>query len=190
MRALGISAIALALMIGATEASGETHSYFNREYNLAALKTWDFKEQARNSRDPIANHQRRIDDTRAAIAMSLAEHGMVQDDRAEPDFLVAYYVGLRDRYDIRSIGYGLPVYGRGFRSWWGWPAGYDAWAVPYTKSTVIIDIIDARTNQLVWRGYNQDPIDRGKAEKDFRDAIDDVLEKFYSDARKSTSKKS
>ena len=42
MRALGICAIALALMTGATEASDKTHSDFNREYDLTALKTWDF----------------------------------------------------------------------------------------------------------------------------------------------------
>jgi len=190
MRALGICAIALALMTGATEASDNTHSDFNREYDLTALKTWDFKEQVRMWRERNAHDPLWSDDIRAAIATSIGAHGMVQDGRAEPDFLVAYYVGQRERYDIRSISYGLPVYGRGFRSWRGWPAGYDAWAVPYTKSTVIIDIIDARTNQLVWRGYNHDPISPGKADKDFNHAVEDVLERFYRDARKSTSKKS
>lgn len=184
MRATGIFLIALAAIAGTTGAFAETHSDFNKEYNISALKTFDFKQQGRISRDPIANNQIWNDDIRTAIAAGLTSHGMVQDGAAEPDFLVAYYVGLKDRYDVRSLGYGVPFYGRGFRQWWGWPQGYDAWAVPYTESTLIIDIIDARTNQLVWRGYNQDPINLGKADKDFANAVDDVLKKFYSDAKK------
>ena len=188
MRATSIFLIALAVIAGTTVGFAETHSDFNKQYNLTALKTFDFKQQSRISNDPIADNQIWGDDIHKAIAANLASHGMVQDGAAEPDFLVAYYVGLQNRYDARSLGYGVPFYGRGFNRWWGWRQGYDAWAVPYTESTLIIDIIDARTNQLVWRGYNQDPINLGKAEKDFDNAVNDVLKKFQSDAKKSTSK--
>src|SRR5678815_4341582 len=75
------------------------------------------------------------------------------------DFFVAFYVGLADRYDMQYLDYGMPVFHRGFRTgWWGWPRGYDAWAVPYTQSTVIIDVIDAHSNQLVWRGHDVDTL--------------------------------
>jgi hypothetical protein len=103
-----------------------------------------------------------------------------------PDFYVAFYVGLKDRYDINSIGYGLPVFHRGFRTgWWGWPRGYDVWAVPYTESTVIVDVIDARTNQLVWRGYDTNTLNIGEPEKTLTKAVDSVLSRFYHDTRKT-----
>ena len=190
MRTTSSFLIVLAVIAGGTVGFADTHSDFSKQYNLTALKTFDFKQQNRISSDPIANNQIWNDDIRTAIAANLAAHGMVQDGTAAPDFLVAYYVGLTKGYDVRSIGYGMPFYGRGFRGWGGWPRGYDAWSVPYTESTLIIDVIDARTNQLVWRGYNQDPINLGNADKDFTNAVKDVLKKFYGDAKKSEPKKS
>src|SRR5258705_2707928 len=151
MRTTSIFLIVLAVIAGGSVGFADTHSDFSKQYNLTALKTFDFKQQNRISSDPIANNQIWNDDIRSAIAANLAAHGMVQDGTAAPDFLVAYYVGLTKGYDVRSIGYGMPFYGRGFRGWGGWPRGYDAWSVPYTESTLIIDIIDARTNQPVWR---------------------------------------
>ena len=59
------------------------------------------------------------------------------------------------------------------------------WAVPYTESTVIVDVIDARTNQLVWRGYDTNTLNIGEPEKTLTKAVDSVLSRFYHDARKT-----
>jgi hypothetical protein len=177
--------IALAVLVGGTVGCAETHSDFNKEYSLTTLKTFDFKQQTRISSDPLANNEIWGNDIRKAIAANLTSNGMVQDGTAEPDVLVAFYVGLKDRYDVRSLGYGVPFYGRGFGRWGGWPGGYDTWSVPYTEETLIIDFIDAKSNQLIWRGYNQDSINLGKADKDFANAVNDVLKKFHSDVKKS-----
>jgi hypothetical protein len=47
------------------------------------------------------------------------------------------------------------------------------WAIPYTETTVIVDVIDAHTNLLVWRGYDTDTLN-----------LDNVLSSFYHDAKK------
>ena len=110
---------------------------------------------------------------------------MIEATNGSPDFYVAFYVGLKDRSDINEVGYGLPVFHRGFRTgWWGWPRGYDVWAVPYTESTVIVDVIDAHTNQLVWRGYDSDTLNTKNPPKTLSKAVDNVLARFYRDARK------
>jgi len=173
--ALGVGMSAVFAMTAVIAAS---HSTFHSQYSLAALKTFDFKPQTRISRDPIANNSIWGDDIRIAIASNLTSHGFTADGTGEPDCLVAFYVGLSERYDVRYVSYGVALSG---------PRGDDAWAeVPYTESTLIIDIIDARTNQLVWRGYNQDPTNLDKIEKDFTKAVDEVLKKFYDDAKKGT----
>jgi hypothetical protein len=79
----------------------------------------------------------------------------------------------------------MPVFHRRF-GWFGWPRGYDAWAVPYTESTVIVDVIDAHTNQLVWRGYDTDTLNAGKPEKTLDNAVDHVVSRLVHDARKTT----
>ena len=55
------------------------------------------------------------------------------------------------------------------------------WAVPYTQSTVIVDVIDARTNQLVWRGNDVDTLNMDHPEKTLSKAVDNVLDRFYKD---------
>ena len=170
----------------ATAAAAETHADFNKDFDFSTLRTFEFKAQRRYSRDPIADNAIWSEEIRNAIRSNLGEHGLVEQEGA-PDFFVAYYVGLKDRYDVRYIDYGFPYWHHGFRGFWGWPNGYDAWAVPYTESTLIIDIIDARSNQLVWRGWDKDSINLGKTEKEFGKAVENVLKKFYHDRDKALS---
>ena len=181
-----ITAVAVALMffVGSGSALAETHSDFTKSYQLQALKTFSFKPQHRISRDPLANNDIWANDVREAIRHDLTTRGMTEVSNGNPDFYVAFYVGLQDRYDISSLGYGMPVFHRGFRSgWWGWPRDYDVWAVPYKESTVIVDMIDAHTNQLVWRGYDTDTLNTKNPDKTLSTAVDNVVARFHHDAK-------
>jgi hypothetical protein len=176
---------ALAVSAGAAPAFAGAHSDFTKSYPLQTLKTFQFKEQHRISRDPLANNSIWANDVRNEIRGNLERRGLaeVTDSRA-PDFYVAYYVGLKERYDLNSVPYGLPVFHRGLRTgWWGWPRGYDVWAVPYTESTLIVDLIDAHTNQLVWRGYDSDTLNTSKPQQTLDKAVDSVMSRFFHDAK-------
>lgn len=83
---------------------------------------------------------------------------------------------------MNAPGYGMPVFRPRF-GWWGWQRGYDAWAVPYTQLTMIVDVINARTNQLVWRGYDTDTLNTGKPEKTLDSAVDYVVSKLTHDIK-------
>jgi hypothetical protein len=185
-RALRATALAMAILAGAGSAFAATHSDFTKSYPLQTLKTFAFKQQHRISRDPLANNDIWANDVRQAIRSDLRDHGIVEATNGNPDFYVAFYVGLKDRYDVNYMGYGLPVVHRGFRTgWWGWPRGYDVWAVPYTESTVIVDVIDAHTNQLVWRGYDTGTLDTKNPDKTLTKAVDHVLSRFSHDAKEA-----
>ena len=183
---LSASALALILLAGASAAVAATHSDFTKSYPLQTMKTFEFKPQHRISRDPLANNDIWASDVRQAIRSDLIERGMTEATTGKPDFYVAFYVGLKERYDMNEVGYGMPFFHRGFRTgWWGWPGGYDVWSVPYTESTVIVDMIDAHTNQLVWRGYDTDTLSTKDPGKTLTKAVDKVMSRFYHDAGKS-----
>src|SRR5205823_5914064 len=75
------------------------------------------------------------------IETDLLHQGYERDAKREPSFLVASYMGARRQYDTRLIGYGFPG---GWRRW-GWGVGgVDVWNIPYSKSTLVLDVIDAR----------------------------------------------
>ena len=52
------------------------------------------------------------------------------------------------------------------------------------------DIIDARTNDLVWRGRVTDTVNGiGQSEKQANQAAKDLIKKFVNDAKKVDNKK-
>jgi len=169
-------------LIAGTPAFASTNSDFSRSFPLQTLKTFEFKEQHRISRDPLADNEIWANNVKDAIRKDLTDHGFVEATSERPDFYVAYYVGLRQRYDVDAIGYGLPVFYH--RGWWGWPHGYDVWAVPYTQSTLIVDVIDAKTNQLVWRGYDTGTLNESKPEKTLDAAVDHVVSRLTHDEKR------
>ena len=72
----------------------------------------------------------------------------------QPDFLVAYRAQLQRRTDVQSMPYGGPGWG------WGWGWGWGGWAWDgadvtvrqYTEGTLIVDFVDPRSHQVLWRG--------------------------------------
>ncbi len=79
------------------------------------------------------------------ISNSFAAKGYTRD-QAVGDFDIAYYASARERLDVSMWDYGYP--GR----WGGWRGNDGSVAVPYTQGTVIIDVIDPKSKELLWRG--------------------------------------
>lgn len=174
-------ALAMVFIVGSSTAFAATRSDYTKSFPLQTLKTFAFKDQHRISSDRLANNAICANDIKDAIRKDLNNRGYVEAPGGRPDFYIAYYVGLQDRYDVTEMDYAVPVFHH--RGWWGWPGGYDVW-VPYTESTLIIDVIDARTNQLVWRGYDSDTLNSGNPEKTLDSAVNHIVSRLAHDTGK------
>jgi hypothetical protein len=60
--------------------------------------------------------------------------------------------------------------------------------IPLTESTLVMDVIDARTRQLIWRGYDTETIDFNKAEKTINKAVEHLTRRFVHDSRETAEK--
>ena len=186
---LGSIALGLIALTG-TALSAETNSYFDKGYEFTTLKTWDFKTQRRISSDPVANNQLWGNQIRSELTKDLQTNGFERASNGQrADFLVAFYVGLKQKYDVQLMDYGYPGFGgpRRFRWAWGWPNDIDVWKIPYTDSTLIVDIIDGQTNQLIWRGYDTNTIDMKKPDKRLDKAVDSLVKRFLKDRNEGKS---
>jgi hypothetical protein len=104
--------------------------------------------------DPLIDNdlvERRV---HRAVAEQLEGKGLREGTAANATVLVTYHVGEEEKLDISSFhsnfGY-YPCwrcYGPGFDS--------DVWVSQYTQGKLVIDLIDAKTKQLVWRSRNRD----------------------------------
>ncbi|HEX4468678.1 MAG TPA: DUF4136 domain-containing protein [Gemmatimonadaceae bacterium] len=86
----------------------------------------------------ITNRQLRQD-----VRQALEARGYRPADGERADFDVAVYAAANQALDIRSYDYGY--------TWRGWPREYTT-VTPYEKGTVILDLVDPGTRQLLWRG--------------------------------------
>ncbi len=105
-----------------------------------------------------------------ATRQALVGKGLVLQNQ-NPDLLVRYLTvsGRGTKTEFYSPYYGGGFYG-GFgggwyRPWgygfgWGGPWGFGGWGGPtfaekvhYKEGTIIIDLIDSKSQQVVWRGY-------------------------------------
>lgn len=188
--------LVIAMLVGplSVSALATTKSDYDKSFNFSNLRTWDFKVQNRMPRDPVSTNSLWNKRIRQDLEQQLAADGFQKVSDREPNFLVAYYMGTKEKYDTRYVDYGFPAHwgpGLRFGGWHGWGPGWgnvDVWQIPYTESTLVVDIIDPQTNMLIWRGYNTDVIDLNKSDKSIRDAVGDVTKRFAHDIKKSEEK--
>ena len=123
----------------------------NRTTDFAQVRSFAIKPSDKMSENPLVN-----DRITAAIAGTLATRGMTAS--STPDVYVVPSVATETRQRVTSYGPGWyePFFGYGYYSsrWYGaygWgSSGYEVRDVQY--ATLTIDLVDARTGALLWRG--------------------------------------
>jgi len=126
------------------------------DYDRAALAEMsDYRCFAIDSREVRTNYQdvvlspivdRRIE---SALRAELKTKGF-DDDCARPDFRVTFNTVTKTKTEIDDLGVGSTPFRR--YPYFGY-AGYSRLEIDeYEEGTFIVDIVDAETKQLVWRG--------------------------------------
>jgi hypothetical protein len=96
-------------------------------------------------------------------------------DQANPDFTVAYYASRRGQLDVTAWDYGYP--GR----WGGWRGGPGlAEMRSFTEGTVIVDVVNPKTHELVWRGRGVSEVsdDPGIYAQNLNRAVKEIVKRF------------
>jgi hypothetical protein len=185
---MSLTLVALIAMVGAVSLA-ETKSDYDHHYRLAPGSAWDFRTQKSAVNDSLGKNDlwdRRVRDD---LTSQLAAAGLMRVGAAAPDLLISYHLGTRRGYETEYLNTGFPVYyGRfGYRRHWaglgfGWGTTTVA-RIPYLKSTLVMDVYDAHTNQLVWRGYDSKTINYNKADKTINGAVEHLMKRFRHDLK-------
>jgi hypothetical protein len=109
----------------------------------------------------------------AAVESQLAARGLQKAQGGDADLAVVYNVGAKERVSVQGYDYG---YGR-YR-WGGGTVRYDT--TTYTEATVVVDLVDAKTHSLVWRGTASDTVSDKpeKNEKKIQKAAEKMFKKY------------
>ena len=189
------AALAGALLLAAVTSAFalSVKSDYEKDYDFSRLRTFAFKTD-RAADDPLRTNTIEAGRIQNALAAQLQASGFNQSSES-PDFVVAFYSRTKEKTRLLSTRFGFgPEFGWGYgipyRSRWRWGYGPDIWTTTYIQGCVMADIIDARTNELVWRGVVSDTVNGiGQSEKQANQAAKDLVKRFLKDAKKAERKK-
>jgi hypothetical protein len=125
---------------------------------------------------------------RTDLAQEFAGLGYVASD-SNPDFCVAYYASTKQQLDVSYWDYGYTWQPRWWSGWgrrWGrgWGPDWGMQSAPmvtqYTEGTVIVDVIDPKTKELLWRGQGIAAVSANEQlyEQDLKKAVEAIVDKF------------
>ncbi len=114
-------------------------------------------------------------------------------ERSQPDLLVYYHLMFDEEmavnaspvytnYSYYRPGYYVGPYYRNYlyNNYFTIPriAGTGIEQVPYKEGTIVVDLIDRRTNEIVWRGRANDVVQAGNLDQEIRDYINAIFEQY------------
>jgi len=141
--------LAAVLVAGCAAPQPEIRSNFDRSVDFSRYHTYNIMPGAGRSADGYETIVGQS--VRAAVEQEMESRGYVKAD--DPDLLVNYSVTVKTVQKVSTVpaaGPPPPYYYRG--GYYGtWPAyRYDTWVREYDEGTLLIDVVDARRQQLVW----------------------------------------
>ena len=86
------------------------------------------------------------DHMQGAIEKQLAARGLQLAMSATPDLLIHYHANISERIDVYGVDRA-----HGYCDSGDCPSSI----IRYEAGTIVLDVIDARTNMLIWRGWAQ-----------------------------------
>ena len=107
------------------------------------------------------------------VADVLGDKGLTLTGRSEASVLVSHHVTVEPRVAVHrrytATRSGVRHYSR-------------SWIEEYERGTLVIDVVDAATNQLVWRGSARSRLPDGRTAEQrnrlVRDAVERILARF------------
>ena len=169
-------------------ASVDVRTVTSPDANLGALHTFKVMANAKprspsgaqSANDPMLVNSVSSRALRADLVKGFTNRGYVLSDN--PDFAVAYYASTKEKLNVTYWDYGYDYYPR----WWGgWGGGFgpgpnDPTVTQYTQGTVIVDVINPTTKDLLWRGQGVATVSDNEAqyEQDLWKTVTAILDKF------------
>lgn len=159
----------LGLLIGALSLACSTMTTavdYDHTINWSKYKTFMLAE---GTKDPVTFSQKRIE---TAITTTLTSKGW-QAVTSDPSIMVYTHVVLssQKQWNTQSMG------GFGYRGWGGGATTATETNIPI--GTLIVDMVDPNTHEMVWRGTAQDQVSGGGADKgQLQDAMNAIFKNF------------
>jgi hypothetical protein len=185
-------AISVTPLLTSAALAQRTGSDYSSQQPFGAPRTFTFKQSAgpetTTEKTSLYDSPFVKERTEAAIAAQLERRGWTRNDKT-PDVIVSATRTFRKDYTVYNSGWGPywgGPYGWGGYGWWGYWDGWPGWNSWYTVEEITgiltVDLEDAETGQLLWRGVGEKEVHNHKSlehrVEHVNDEVTDVFKKF------------
>jgi hypothetical protein len=175
-----VAIIACATLALAACAAIEVSSDWNPAADFSRLHSWAWLPQARPvSGDPRLDSALLDQRIRSAVEGELGARGFAKAEATAADFLVAYHVALERKLVATTID---DYYGGVGYHHWPRPGYSQTYVHEFEVGTLMLDVLDPRSRELIWRGTAQAEIipDATPEEREarVREGVRRILERF------------
>lgn len=145
---------------------------YDPKVDLTGIKSYAWLEKPNqmpaNAKDALANNSLLDKQIKKAVNVQLISLGL-QMEKEHPDILITYHAGLDDKIDFQTIG--------GFHRnrFWDEPVYVDE----YTEGTLIVDLLDSNSNDIIWRGIAVAKLDETAKPEEVEKTLSKAVEKIF-----------
>jgi hypothetical protein len=186
--------LALAVLAASPVYAQKPQIQWDKEFDFSKVKT--FKWQPPSSPSLADSNPFMHKFIESAIETELQKAGLTETT-GDPDVYVTYHGSVETEVQLRSTSFGYSVgsYGMGGWGMYGYSMGPQHTTtreVQTKKGTLVVDIVDPKEKQLVWRGTASGILisdDQAKTEKAVGNAIQDMAKQNRKLRAKEANKK-
>lgn len=171
--------IGMMLLFAAKSPAQQVKTDYDRAANFGQYKTYSWEQV--KTKDPLD-----VDRIKGAVTAALAAKGWTQVDSGGDVSIVAMEI-TRNQQTLNTLY-------DGFGGGWGWRrfggGGFGEVTTTtetYKVGTVVVDLFDAKTKQLIWRGSESDTLSNN-ADKNIKN-LDKGVDKMFKHFPSNSSKK-
>lgn len=110
-----------------------------------------------------------------AIVRTMTSKGFSEVELEKADLVVHSFAGTKEKINVTDWGYSYSGY------WKGYPYGRNIDVNQYTEATLVIDLVEGKTNELIWRGVGTGVLLKSYSPEEKTDAIDKAVKKILDE---------
>jgi hypothetical protein len=148
------------------------HTDYDPDYDLWAYKTFDWgqKVNIEEGRNPL--HYNELNDKRikSAVQKQLSKRGY-ELAAESPDLILHYHIIVKDQSVLTTEPFGYS-YGQ----YW---TNTNTSIYSYKEGTLILDLMDSKTNHLIWRGWAVTDVKESYSPEGVKALTEEVVSKIF-----------
>ena len=189
MKRIGHALVALAMVLssGCAAYKMNANAQYHESTDFSGLRdySWVANQKDDGSADPRINFKFVEPRLRTAVEEELDSKGYAKASN-NPDFMLSFYVSRQDRQRVNrdtetgdGPGAGLKYMDPALEGGWTY-SGSETYVHEFSVGTLILDVMDTKSKQLVWRGTAQAQFNPEISFEQKEKKIDQVVQKLLA----------